>query len=63
VIGRGGSAGAALMLSNIEQVADQLAACGVTSDQASRFSSLMKDPDFAFMMPVMVSARGRRVAA
>jgi SAM-dependent methyltransferase len=62
VIAQGGSASGALMLSNVEQLVDQLPTAGVTPDQVSRYCSLLKDPDYTFMQPIMVSARGRRVA-
>ncbi|MEX3106131.1 MULTISPECIES: methyltransferase [unclassified Streptomyces] len=56
----GGSTGISLHHHNTEQVADRLAAHGVTDDELDGFRALLRRPDFIVNSYPLISARGRR---
>ncbi|MFJ9615321.1 class I SAM-dependent methyltransferase [Streptomyces noursei] len=56
----GGSTGIALHRHNTDQVADRLAASGVTIGELERFQALLQHPDFAVNSYPLISVRGRR---
>jgi SAM-dependent methyltransferase len=57
---QGGGAGIALHRHNTEQVAGQLAAAGVPSDELDTFRTLLQHPGFIVNSYPLISARGRR---
>ncbi|WP_438484730.1 hypothetical protein [Streptomyces sp. S186] len=56
----GGSAGIALHRHNTDQVADRLAAAGITDGDLDRFRALLQDPAFIVNSYPLLSVRGRR---
>jgi SAM-dependent methyltransferase len=56
----GGSTGISLHRHNTDQVADRLAASGVSKDDLGRFRALLGHPDFVVNSYPLISARGRR---
>lgn len=56
----GGSPGIDLYRANVEQLADQLRASGVSGRQLAEFRVLLDDPAFAVRSYPLVSATGRR---
>ncbi|MEV0372489.1 methyltransferase [Streptomyces sp. NPDC050636] len=56
----GGSAGIALHRHNSDQVADRLAAAGITNGDLDRFRALLQDPAFIVNSYPLLSVRGRR---
>ncbi|WP_369368424.1 trans-aconitate 2-methyltransferase [Streptomyces sp. CG4] len=58
----GGGAGIALHRHNTDQIADALAAAGITDEELARFRALLTDPAFVVNSYPMVSVRGRRPA-
>jgi SAM-dependent methyltransferase len=60
-IAAGGSPGARLMRSNVEQLSERLAGLGLVSRRDLRcYCELLENPDFSFSLPPMVCGRGRR---
>lgn len=56
----GGGTGVRLHRANIEQVAPQLTAGGITDTELARFYALLQDPAFAVSSYPLISVRGRR---
>jgi SAM-dependent methyltransferase len=60
-IADGGSPGARLMRSNVEQLRERLTGLGLISGRDLRcYCELLENPDFSFSLPPMVGGRGRR---
>ena len=60
-IAAGGSPGARLMRSNVEQLREPLAGRGLVNRRDLRYyCDLLENPDFSFSLPPMVCGRGRR---
>jgi hypothetical protein len=60
-IAAGGSPGARLMRSNVEQLRERLTAVGLVSQRDLRcYCELLENPDFSFSLPPMVCGCGRR---
>jgi SAM-dependent methyltransferase len=58
---RGGSPGARLMRSNMEQLRERLTALGLVSQRdLRRYCDLLENPEFSFSLPPLVCGRGRR---
>ena len=64
VFATGASAGAAVQRANLLQTGDQAVDAGlITPDDLGTFLRVLDDPGFAFTMPLLISAWGRRQPA